>query len=317
MAIFKTPYDTSIGTMYNASIGKITSEIEKVLISNSLYRPENSKLEVGRDQIDYGFITGLNTQELAVPNFIHPIVVKTKDKSIIVADVRHCVRVSATSSFGSSEVVIKNSSEFEYAQARLLSTRAWIDNPNSGISFRGFNTLPMTIYSSWISETIAKRYALDPKDQLILSIISCFFYITLFENKPVRTEDEVLRFVNLINRTTKAPSDMIANVAYKLEELNNVKDFCENIKLILENPRLEDFNTGILITLIGNTFFGTNAKELLAVSLEHPPTFISTVFTAFKEKTFKHSVIGKLTDRYAGNKGGNGFMQGFVSLCSY
>ena len=316
MAIFKTPYDTSIGTMYNASIGKITSEIEKVLISNSLYRPENSKLEVGRDQIDYGFITGLNTQELAVPNFIHPIVVKTKDKSIIVADVRHCVRVSTTIDQILS-LTIKNSSEFEYAQARLLSTRAWIDNPNSGISFRGFNTLPMTIYSSWISETIAKRYALDPKDQLILSIISCFFYITLFENKPVRTEDEVLRFVNLINRATKAPSDMIANVAYKLEELNNVKDFCENIKLILENPRLEDFNTGILITLIGNTFFGTNAKELLAVSLEHPPTFISTVFTAFKEKTFKHSVIGKLTDRYAGNKGGNGFMQGFVSLCSY
>lgn len=317
MAIFKTPYDTSIGTMYDASLGKITSEIEKILVSNRLYKPEDSNPIVDKDQLDYGFITGLNTQELAVPNFIHPVVVKTKDKEIIVSDVRHCVRVSSTSSFGSSEVVVKNSSEFEYVKARLLSTRAWIDNPSANISFRGFNTLPLTIYSSWISEAVAKRYALDPKDQLTLAIIACFFYITLFENKPVRSEDEILKFINIINRATRAPSNMISNVAYKLEELNNVNDFCENIKSILENPRLEDFNTGVLITLIGNTFFGTNAKELLAVSLEHPPTFISTVFTAFKEKTFKHSVLGKLADRYAGNKGGTSFMQAFVSLCNY
>ena len=38
-------------------------------------------------------------------------------------------------------------------------------------------------------------------------------------------------------------------------------DFCNACKEVIENVRLQDFNAGILVTVVGNTWFGTTPEE--------------------------------------------------------
>ena len=66
---------------------------------------------------------------------------------------------------------------------------------------------------------------------------------------------------------------------------------------------------------MGNTWFGANAKEILAVALEHPPTWLSLVYIALKERSYKNTSLAKIALRYALNKGGNDFIRSFVSAC--
>jgi hypothetical protein len=59
----------------------------------------------------------------------------------------------------------------------------------------------------------------------------------------------------------------------------------------------------MLITLTGQSWFGLNAKEILAIALEHPPTWTTIVHHALQERTYRNSVIAKLAERYI--KGSN------------
>ena len=50
------------------------------------------------------------------------------------------------------------------------------------------------------------------------------------------------------------------------------------------------------------SWFGSNAKEILAVALEHPPTWYAIVFSSLEERTYKNSMIARVAERFG--KGG-------------
>jgi hypothetical protein len=45
-----------------------------------------------------------------------------------------------------------------------------------------------------------------------------------------------------------------------------------------------------------NTWYGNNAKELIATALEFPPAWITIVYAAMTEKTYRNSPIYKLIE---------------------
>lgn len=96
--------------------------------------------------------------------------------------------------------------------------------------------------------------------------------------------------------------------------MTGIKDFCAQVKEITENNRLQAFEEGILVNLLIASWFGTNAREMIAVALEHPPTWIALVYAAFTEKSYKNTVISKIAYRYLGSKGENDFVRSLVSL---
>jgi hypothetical protein len=69
-----------------------------------------------------------------------------------------------------------------------------------------------------------------------------------------------------------------------------------------------------LITILKSSWFGNNAAELLAVSLEHPPTWVSLVYTSLSERSFKNANLSKIVERYGKNNADNEFTRSFVSL---
>jgi hypothetical protein len=82
----------------------------------------------------------------------------------------------------------------------------------------------------------------------------------------------------------------------------------------MENVRLAKFNSAILLSVMANSWYGTNAKEIISISLEHPPTWIALVYTALSEKTFKSSAIFKAADRLGKRGVADQFMMAYTSL---
>jgi hypothetical protein len=68
------------------------------------------------------------------------------------------------------------------------------------------------------------------------------------------------------------------------------------------------------LTVTRNSWYGTNAKEIISVALEHPPTWAAIVFTALNERTFKNSMIYKIAERFGKRGASDEFIDSYISL---
>jgi len=161
------------------------------------------------------------------------------------------------------------------------------------------------VYSRWIAEGIAKRHGLNPSDQLRFGIIAAFFYISLFKEDPTFTSEELNKNSQLISKALYAPIDMCFEIADQLLPMRSVKDLCAMATSILTTSRLEKFNAGLLFNDLMSSWYGSgNAREVVAVALEHPPTWIAMLNSALNERTYRNSTISKVA--IANDKNGAG-----------
>ena len=66
--------------------------------------------------------------------------------------------------------------------------------------------------------------------------------------------------------------------------------------LVRATKNLAEFNLAMLLTLIRNTWYWNNAKDVIATALEYPPAWIAIVYAAMTEKTYKNSPVYKLIE---------------------
>lgn len=320
MTVFNTAYDTTAGKGFTTV--KVISAIKESIIKDYIHQM-NTGINTGVDSDCHAILIANHYPSQAViPYFTHPILVelgtlKTHFKTrLLCTDVRPFASSSKESlTSEDSGFLVKNRMEFDLAKIRTILNFIWItERP---MKLRDISFVPMAVYASWISENVSRRFALDPKDQYLLSILSAIFYQTLFSDEEVlKDEDTKTKVATSVMKATKASAKDVYNVLDQIEDLNNLKDFCTNVRKILDNPRLQDFNEGMVITLLGTSWFGTNAKEMLAVAIEHPPTWLAIVYSSFVERSFKNSAIAKISERYGLNKGQNDFTKALISLVS-
>lgn len=307
MSIFKTAYDTTVGTSFvtNKTELAIKESIIKDYIQ-SVHGDIKTDLEVKPI-----FISNACPSEANIPYFSHPLFVEDlhKEKYLCV-DIRPFVKQTQNDMLNMFN--IKNQSEYDLAYSKLILNLIWLTQRPE--TLRDLSIVPNAIFSSWISEGLSSRFALDPKDQMMLAIIASFYYQSLFTEFNTFLEEDRQKIATTIIRATRAPAKLVFEVTDKIQKLSNITEFCDTCRGILENTRLENLNPGLLITILGNSWFGMSAKEVLAVSLEHPPTWISLIYSSFTERTFKKSLIARISERYVGNKGGNDFTKAFDSL---
>ena len=310
MSIYKTAYETTVGKGFITN--KITNAIREVLVIDmpiDTYKGFNN--DSSSEQPILAMITGRTSIEKNVPNFSHVIeIIGIDKKSYLFCDVRSAVNSSDKT--GQADFVVKNRSEFMLCKARLAMTKAWINRGPE--SLFGMSLIPCSVFSSWISEAVARRFALTALEQAQLAIISCFYYQSLFikENEfDLETRD---RFNAICVRATKLPAKLVFETTDRITRLDNIDDFCSTVKLLLENPRLEDFNAGLLILMLKGSWFGTNAADMVAVSLEHPPVWICLIYAAMAERTYKSSNLARLVERFAKGGADNFFIRAFVLL---
>lgn len=312
--IYPTAYDTTVGKAFQ--MAKTIRAIQESAVRDSANHKVFGLLNLNDSDIKTipWFIVGSSSSEAQIPFFSHPILVNMIDREekVLCADIRPFASFNPNSFNDDDSLRIKNKIGLNLEKLRLSLNLLWLDKRPTMI--REISIVPMSIFSNWISESITRRFGLSPKDQMIISIVSCFYYYSLFSNETEFSEEEKSRLISSTMKTTRAPIVMVEETLNKCKPMPSIKEFSSSIKELVENIRLENFDEGVLINLVISSWFGVEAKQLISVAMEHPPTWVSIVYSSFTEKSYKNTVISKIAQRYLGSKGENDFVRSLVSL---
>ena len=264
-----------------------------------------------------GLITTITDEEISIPPLVFPLLVDIpgastrKSESYILVDTRPYLASSQAA--GSQTLNIRQKDNFNFFVVNGLLTAAWI-KPNRRNSFKFLGSAPMAVYASLVSNVIEKRFALDPGEQLRVSIIVAAFYSRLFDEGSAISENEMVSVTRAIGTATRAPADMIYEVLDQVTTLKNIDEMVETIKKVIDNPRLDNLNLGTLVTIINPMWYGPYGRELIVAALEHPPTWVTILYSAFTDRTMKNSGVAKVAERFKGSRGGDDFTRNMAVL---
>lgn len=317
MSLFNDPYETTVGLSFK--INDIKTSIKKAIIENSELEEINLNLIIS-DNLKPIFITGYFSSESNIPFFNHPLLLEKDNKKYLCTDIRQFVRYVDHHDFNIKKLRETNSkfttnkTSFEFTILRSTLQLVWlngnINEIKNGLSLAG------VVYSMWLTDSISKLYGLDYKDQQTLSIISYFFYQSLFYKEDSFFDEILDLFGFQIVKNLKIPTDIVFSVIKKITKMSGIKDYCNNIISILENLRLRDFNEAILINSIGRTWYalGINQKELLTIALELPPTWVTICYSALNDKSYKNTTISKIAEKYGKGEPAINYIKSFKAL---
>jgi hypothetical protein len=289
----------------------IVGIIAKAMITGSV-NIKTVKLSNTGQVVRVGLIEGGNTISDTIPYFHHPLFVhdvsKPDEEPVVFVDVRD---------FGiynkpQQQFVIRNKVEYVWAIKRAILNYIWVYGRRE--TLRDLSALPAAAFSSMIAESVGRRYALDMAQQTTIQVLSCYFYYCQFTDDKEFEEIEFNRVVGAIARSTGVQTDYVYRVLNELPVIESLEDFCRYAKEKTESVSLTDFNTGILFSITGGNWFGTNSRELMAVALEHVPTWVMIVYGGVTEASFKRSVLAKLLERLTKRYSSETFAKSLISL---
>ena len=320
MPIFLTGYDTLAGRGYN--IGPVKQAAQHAMVRTN-FADNNCNL----NNVDLGgqvnpavaIVTTLTDDEMSIPPFVFPMLVELpgvnsrRSNSYVLTDVRPYLSSNKVSA--GNELVIRHKDNYDMFLILGLLTTSWA-NENKRNSFKFLGTAPMAVYAALISNALERRFSLDPAEQLKISIVSAAFYAKLFVEDSTYTENDKVTIARNIASATRAPSEMVFAVLDQIETMKNLSDLIDTIKVVIDNPRLEALNLGTLVTIINSMWYGPYGKELIVAALEHPPTWVTILYSAFVDRGMKHSGVARVSERFKGGKGGDDFIRHMKVLVS-
>ena len=296
MTIYKTAYETKACEGFGRITDKIALGLRKAQISYSI--TEGGAVEF--KNLPIYTLEAANSADSAVDAFAHPFYVPaTKDNpEILAVDLR---------SFGRWDdhqhvFNVRGSAQADVALLRMraILNHFWIHESPEILR----DTAPhgARLYADFISKSVKGRLGLDAQEEHDLAILSMIFYYSLFTNEEYFSEAEEMRIVQAIVRNLVSSSEMVYAVIDRINEgggrlkvIPGIKEFCLYAQMATQSVRLEGFNVGsLLMILSGGWYGGINAGELVAVAIEHPPTWLAVLLTAAEARTFGKTRIAEL-----------------------
>lgn len=303
MSVLKTAYDT---TACHGFMMKRTEDAIRVALAHGQLQSVSSDAQQG-----VVLVRGGAAAVDDIPAFAHPLLLKDlRSEQIIALDVR---------SFGKwdtnkHEFVIRNPIEYQLAVHRATLNFIWASERQAVL--RNVSVLPLAVYASWISEALGRRFALDPREQFQLAILAGIFYNSQFINEGDLDERQKVQLATTLSQALRASASDVLEILDQASVIPSVAQFCALASTVTNSVRLNELNAGLLFAILGGTWYGTNAKEIVAVALEHPPTWIAILMASFNERTYKNSGITKVAERVGTRNGGENFMRSVLNLIS-
>ena len=256
------------------------------------------------------FITGKYDGEAAIPLFDHPMIIEYQGTKYLCTDLRLCLS-KQSSDDQPVEQRIRVRADYNLAKSRAALNLAWVNEDRDTLkSSMNFST---RVFASWIADITARVHTLDFGDQTRMAILASLYYQSLFTESKAGdqfSEDSIRRMSVHSIGATGAPSKEVFAVADSIKEFGGINGFAAAVRgfepdgktplttPIFDNVRLKNFSASDLYNSLANTWYGTKAKELISVALEHPPTWMAIIYTAMEDRSFSKSAIGQLAERY-------------------
>lgn len=290
-------YETTLGSTID--IKAVKSKLIESFISDELFK-ENAGVDNSL-KVKPVYVTGYHRSEDDIPLFTHSVMVNYKGTDYLCTDLRLYINTKEYKENKDINKSIKNKTEYNFIRSKSILELAWINGDRDFI--RDNLKFAASIYSVNVSEALARTYALDASDRLKLNILGIVFYRSLFLTKDEldheAKETALIHTMKALGVNEKLFRDTID----PLNDLHNINDYISGVKLVLNNNRISNFNLLALLTLIRNSWYGTNSKDYIAGSLEHIPTWVAIVYTALSEKSYKSSMVYKICEKL--KKAGN------------
>jgi hypothetical protein len=213
------------------------------------------------------------------------------EEPILAMDVRACGRFDTTT----GRFKVTNSTMYKNLIYRAALSSVWLTN--GAAAFRNITPTATGIFASWLAEAISFKYALDPKAKIDLMIVAGLFYQSNHIDGVEFDKGNEARYLSAVSNALKVNVTEVNRIYQQTQAIVSIEDFCSKAKQVLGNVRLENLNHGVLIAMMSSTWSGDNAPELVAVAMEHPPTWISLVYEAATNMALRKVGLSRIVER--------------------
>lgn len=275
MPIFRTAYDTL--ACHGFILDKIRHPLDEALIRGALL-----PIASGDARKLVGTADRLTD---AIPSFDHPFALTEQSgnrhdpKLVMVGDFRRYGRFDPHQ----KEFVIKVRNDYAFQEKRTVLNQIWVDTAPSTLG--NCSPLPMKLYGLWVADAVSGRYSLDPQEKLRLQILASIFYAGLFYD--IHDHWDKNRVAAQVKRALNVDAKFIFDaLEYVKQPMNGLLEFVAVVKEAIDTVRLKDFNHGLLYAVLKPTWYGVNNDALVAVALEHPPTWLAMLYLAISDRSY-------------------------------
>ena len=309
MAIYETAYDTT--GCGGVSYTTIVKDLKKARLTGG-YNRVNVKLNEHDEPFVMNIIEGGNFAVDTIPFFKHPVFVNVSNdeneiQEVVTIDVREFGRYNSPQ----SRFIVRNGTEYTWALKRAILNELWVKGEINRL--RDISPICIATYIALISECISLRFALDAGEKITIEILCGLFYHCLFTNQDL-SEDDLNRCVGSIGRATRIPAQKIYDVIGDIRMIDSIESLCTTICSKVNNVALSNLNAGTLFAACCGNWFGTNSREILAVGLEHIPTWIMIVSASLESATYRRSTLTKISTRFDKDRAGINFSRALSDL---
>lgn len=275
MSIFNSAFST------HATTGYVTSKLAQTLEAHYYHH----------DTVEYKEnVHAVQGQITDIPSFNFPFICKMKEGDIAFFDARNITNVDRSGS-------IRIRDEAEY-QVRVIQAQLALDwHHGYQARIRDISPLGLMIYAHWLGEVIAKRFALDNRSQLQVSVLAGVFYLNNFWDKSEATKEDVGYLLSALTRICGYKHSDVTDIIETHPIIRDIGEFCTAVKEFTQNVRLEDLNPATLSGVVGGSWFQNSGREAVAVALEYPPVWLAMLFQAITNRGFKKAGLTQIIER--------------------
>lgn len=320
MTILFSAYQTFIGRPYREAAKKVAAACQDAqqatrLLTANYYDYLSLPAETGSSTegvYQGALVTHGSPAEALIPPFPFPIIVEDLVSAgkgntalhYLVGDARPFMRANRDAA---EKCRVVNQMEFELLRVLLAAGMHWL---TEGPRFL-LNMSPVMaqVYCRWLADTIGKRFELDGTARLQLRVVAAYFFQCNFAENVVPSEQQKAAMVAQACRAANVPLVEFENVLMDVDLIESAEDFVLVIKRLLNTPRLDNFNVGLLSQIMQGTWFGFNGRELACAAIEHPPTFAALLYMSFAQNSYRKAPLAQISENFKGNKGGAEFVR--------
>jgi len=279
--MYNEPYDTSVLRHY--PVKSLNAQLETNFIQGHLAAvalPDRDG-EVSLDAL-YEVLPGNDSVDILEA----PKLIDTRHGIKVVIDSRATKRVDRA-----GHSVITAPSDYRFAVREAILTYLWATQ--GAVAFSQLGILPIRVYARWVSEGLVRRLGLDPADQLRISVLASYFYLSSFSAVEL-TDGQKIGVASLIARALGLPIDHVLPIVQSAGFNPTMKDLLTTIQQAEgASPRLEAATVPLLYTLLNSSWFGARKSLIVSTALEYPPTFLTMLLTAYTDRSYHASFFAK------------------------
>lgn len=274
--MFISPYETAACRSHR--VDDVAKAADELLIEGNLYPYANR-------------IYFLTEENSAVKPFAHPMIRQRSGQPIVVADSRSAGRLDRNSG------TLTGGLDFTYLTLRCkLMDGFWIDG--NAHDLMNLGEFQIRLFARMMAENLGRRMNLDSETQLRLQIIAAIYYQCLFKERDDKvSDDDHVAIARRASRATMVPVERVLEIYDLTGPCYTLAECMVAMKEHGGSIRLSKLNPGLIYTMLGGLWFGSNAVENMAVALEHPPTFCAMAYLVVNDRGYKKTVLGQLAER--------------------